>query len=340
MRYQNLIRIGARISFGLLVLGGILLLILAPFIGDGLFESLWGVEPLAYIGAILLVVGLGAFSAYYLIPELIAWRKGQPAAEEGIEERWSRVTQRYFELFDHDLSRPLRRILGKERELRAVIRAAGNTDEPGVKELLDEIERQAPSFRLMISNIRVLIDLEAPENRVRREPVEPSQVVRRIVDRYTSVAAESGKEISWWSEPSEFGIVYCDSSAIEHMVVNLVDNAVRYADTQVEVKLSKNPSHFFIRIWDDGCGISSPYLPHIFDHGWTPEVARREEKSSSGLGLFIARSLAKTSGGDLTVDSVALQSEPESGLQVESLTGHHTEFLLSLPLDPPQPIRS
>ncbi len=328
-----------------MVLGGILLLILAPIIGESLFGSLWGVEPLSYIGAILLVMGLGALAASYLIPELIARRRGQPPAQESVEQRWSQVTQRYFELFDHDLSRPLRRILGKERELRAVIRAAGTADEPGVKDLLDEIERQAPSFRLMISNIRVLIDLEAPENRVRREPVELSQVVRRIVDRYTQVAAESGKEISWWSEPSEFGIVYCDSSAIEHMVVNLVDNAVRYAATQVEVKISKNPSHFFIRIWDDGPGISSTYLPHIFDHGWTPEVARREEKSSSGLGLFIARTLANTSGGNLTVESVALISDSQTaesqtadsrpGRQPESQAGHYTEFLLSLPLEPP-----
>ena len=328
-----------------MVLGGILLLILAPIIGESLFGSLWGVEPLSYIGAILLVMGLGALAASYLIPELIARRRGQPPAQESVEQRWSQVTQRYFELFDHDLSRPLRRILGKERELRAVIRAAGTADEPGVKDLLDEIERQAPSFRLMISNIRVLIELEAPENLVRREPVELSQVVRRIVDRYTQVAAESGKEISWWSEPSEFGIVYCDSSAIEHMVVNLVDNAVRYAATQVEVKISKNPSHFFIRIWDDGPGISSTYLPHIFDHGWTPEVARREEKSSSGLGLFIARTLANTSGGNLTVESVALISDSQTaesqtadsrpGRQPGSQAGHHTEFLLSLPLEPP-----
>ena len=154
--------------------------------------------------------------------------------------------------------------------------------------------------------------------------VEPSQVIRKIVDRYMPVAVESNKDISWWSEPPEFGIVYSDSSAIEHIVVNLVDNAVRYASSQVEVKLSKNPSHFFIRVWDDGPGVAAPYLPHLFDHGWTPEVARREEKTSSGLGLFIALTLAKNTGGDVTVESV---SAPDAN--------HHTAFLLSLPLRSP-----
>ena len=86
MRYKKLMRTGARISGGIVVLGGIILLILAPVIGETLFRSLWGVEPLAYIGAILLVVGLGTLAAFYLIPELMARRKGQPPAEGSFEQ--------------------------------------------------------------------------------------------------------------------------------------------------------------------------------------------------------------------------------------------------------------
>jgi signal transduction histidine kinase len=84
--------------------------------------------------------------------------------------------------------------------------------------------------------------------------------------------------------------------------------------------LTKNPTHFFVRVWDDGPGIGNQYVQHLFDRGWTPEVVRREEKSSSGLGLFIARSLARQAGGDLTV-------ETDSNLEGD----HHTAFLLSLP---------
>ena len=326
MLKNELVQAGARVFGGLVIVGGVILLILAPTVGDAVFGSLWSVEPFSYVGTILLAAGLAIVVVSHAVANFLerryqrAIRSASPEAP--IEERWSQVTQRYFELFDHDISRPLRRILGKERELRAVIRSTGTVNEPEVTELLDEIERQAPSFRLMISNIRVLVQLEAPEAQARREPVEPSQIVRRIIERYTAVAAESNKEITWWSEPAEFGIVNCDSSAIEHIVVNLVDNAVRHASNHVEIKLSKNPSHFFIRVWDDGPGISPSYLPHIFGHGWTPEVARREEKSSSGLGLFIARTLAKVSGGDLTVESIG---EPDAQ--------HRTEFLLGLPLE-------
>ena len=201
-----------------------------------------------------------------------------------------------------------------------MLQAGGEGIDPGVKDLLDEIERQTPNFRLMMSNIQVLIELESPENDDQLQPVEPVEVIRRIADRYTAVASEADKEISWWSEPAELGLVYANTNAIEHIVTNLVDNAVRFADTHVEVKLTNNPSHFFIRVWDDGPGIGRQYVQHLFDRGWTPEVVRREEKSSSGLGLFIARSLARRSGGDLTVES-------DDNAEGE----HHTAFLLSLP---------
>lgn len=303
------------------MLAGVVALALAPIIGKSLFPALWGVEPLTYIGAVAVTLGLGLVAMSYAAvrpPANGAAPTGTPSPDM---RQWSQVTLQYFELFHHDLGRPLRRILGRERELRALMQANETEHSPAVKELLDEIERQAPSFRLMMSNIQVLIQLEAPDVPQGIHPLEPAQVVRRIVERYNAVAADAHKEVTWWSEPSEFGIVYSDSSAIEHVVANLVDNSVRFATTHVEVRITKNPTHFFIRVWDDGPGIAAHYQPHLFDRGWTPEVARGEEKTSSGLGLFIARTLSRRYGGELTVESVAMPA-PD----------HHTAFLLSLPL--------
>lgn len=312
----------AKVFAGVVAAAGVVCLILAPIIGSTAFDNLWGVEPLTYIGCVMLIAGLAAAAIVYVFPE-VANRNGRAClTSENEIRRWSRTTQQYFELFDHDLGRPLRRIAGKERELRAVLRASAQAVSPAVTDLLDEIERQTPNFRLMLSNVQVLIQLESPGILTQLTPVEPSEVVRRIADRYTPVASEVGKEITWWAEPTEFGIVYADPGAIEHIVTNLVDNAVRFAAEHVEVKLTKDPTHFFVRVWDDGLGIGSQYLQHLFDRGWTPEMARQEEKTSSGLGLFIARTLALRSGGDLTVDS---KTEPDSN--------HHTVFLLSLPLN-------
>lgn len=322
---MTLARTWARVIGGLIIVAGVINLILAPIVGDAVATNLWGVEPLTYIGAILALAGLGITTLSYVVPHVLERKSSAGAADGDSLQQWSQITQQYFDLFDHDLGRPLRRILGKERESRAVLRSSGAAIDPSIHELLDEIERQTPNFRLMMSNIRVLVQLEAQDEPARLQPVEPSEVLRRIVDRYALSGGESAKEITWWAEPAEFGIVHSDSSAIEHIVTNLVDNAVRFATAQVEVKITKNPSHFFIRVWDDGPGIAPQYLQHIFDRGWTPEVARREERSSSGLGLYIARTLARRYRGEITVESVV---SPDSN--------HHTAFLLSLPLQQPQ----
>jgi signal transduction histidine kinase len=317
-----MIQTGVRIAGGLVLAAGAFGVILGPFVGNSVSEHLWGLEPLVYVGLILLVIGMGAVLLSYVIPHVISVRNGNGASSNGRAPSWSQVTEQYFALFDHDLGRPLRRILGKERELRAILRTSEIEAVEPVKELLDEIEMQTPNFRLMMSNIRILIQLEEPGEPGEFNAVEPAQVLRKIVDRYTPVAMESGKDIIWWSEPEEFGMVYSDSSVIEHIVTNLVDNAMRYAVGQVQVRLTKNPTHFFVRVWDDGPGIANQYTRHIFDRGWTPAVAKREEKTSSGLGLYIARTLARRYGGDLTVESV-VAPDPNQ----------HTSFLLSLPIN-------
>ncbi len=305
-----------RLFGSMVAAAGFACLILSFFIGPAISDYLWVVEPLAYIGSVLLILGL--FAAALGLG--MAMRGGEPSGRE-LSHQWIETTRQFFELFDHDLGRPLRRIAGKERELRIAMRTSGEPSASEVLELLDEIERQTLNYRLMLSNIQVLVYLESPEPPPPTGPVEPSEVVRRIADRYFPVAAEAGKELTWWAEPPDFGIVSSDSHAIEHIVANLVDNAVTHASGNVEISLSKDDTRFYVQVWDDGSGITSQYLEYIFDRSWTPEVGRREEKTSSGLGLFIARTLARRSGGDLTVESVAAPQE-----------GHHTAFTLALPL--------
>ncbi len=306
---------------------GVVCLVLSPFVSAAVFDDLWGVEPLGYIGALLLIVGLAATAI-----GLAVAAAGQAArsradggtlqiSDEEQSNHWREITLGFFNEFDHDLGRPLRRITGRQRELRAALRASGDAPDAEVMELLDEIERQAVNYRLMLSNIQVLVQSEAPGAPLELAPVEPGEVVRRIVDRYTPVALEVGKEISWWAEPQQFGMVQSNSHAIEHIVANLIDNAVTHADSHIEVSLTRDDTKFYVTVWDDGPGIPPHYLEFLFERGWTPEVGRREEKTSSGLGLFIARTLARHSGGDLSVESLTAPQE-----------GHHTSFLLSLPL--------
>ena len=308
--------------FGLAIAAiGLLLILLSPFIGESLTpESLWWIEPIAYIGFGVFVLGsVVAFIGFQVIAR-------RTKALTGDRTRtWSEVTQDYFDTFAHDMGRPLRRILGKQREARAVLNETGKVTPHMVAELLDEIENQAPNFRLMIENVRVLVDLEDDTAAPAVDPVDAAAIIRNVSDRYTPIARERGLELVWWSDPSDFGLIYGDGSALDHVITNLVDNAAKFAKGHVEIQLTRTDSDFLVRVWDDGLGIAESHLAHVFDRGWTPELSARSEKQSSGLGLFIAISLTERCGGKLVVESeVPNVSESDE---------HSTMFTLSLPLD-------
>jgi len=316
-----LIRIISIIVGIIVSLTGVILILSTPVLGMRVSDNLWAVEPVSYVATVIIISGLVIITMTYVVSGLLRRSPSPYNSGDELLSTWASLTQQYFELFQHDLGRPLRRILGKEREVRATIDLSNQALYGDVVELLDEIEGQAPNFRLMMSNVQVLIEMETPSEDLVLEPVEPLEIVRRIVDRYTFAAADGKKEITWWSDPDDFGIVYCGASAIEHIITNVVDNAVRFADKRIEIKLVREGTEFSIHVWDDGFGIPEEYRSHIFDRGWTPELAKREERTTSGLGMFIAKTLSQRYGGDLCIQSL-----------VGDTAKHYTEFTLTLPI--------
>jgi C4-dicarboxylate-specific signal transduction histidine kinase len=83
-------------------------------------------------------------------------------------------------------------------------------------------------------------------------------------------AGEQGKDIVWWSEPEEFGLVYSDASALEHIIANLVDNALRYGGDYIEITVVRDTDNFAVRVSDDGPGIPAHYRNHV-----SPVAGRR-----------------------------------------------------------------
>lgn len=317
-----------------IILAGLLAIILSEILGPALFPRLWGVEPLAYIGALFLVAGLSLLCL--LQPALSRRNKRQAEAEtrRRTARYWTDTTHQYFDRFNHDLGRPLRRILGKERDLRGRIASGQVAADLEVRQLLDEIETQTPAFRLILDNLHALIDLETPGRLPEPQAVEPDQLVLRIVDRYQAAAREQGKTLEWHAAP---GLIKANGPALEHILVNLVDNALRHARSAVEVYLTREESALKMTVWDDGPGIPERYRPYIWDRGWTPEKARGEERATSGLGLHIARTLAEGYGGSLILEEPG-PSPAAGGSNGCAPTERNTMFTLTLPVnDPPAP---
>jgi two-component system phosphate regulon sensor histidine kinase PhoR len=113
-----------------------------------------------------------------------------------------------------------------------------------------------------------------------------------------------------------------DPDGVEQMVLNLVDNAVKYgrAGGQVRVTAARADGWIDISVSDDGPGIESRHLPRLFERFYRVDPGRSASDGGSGLGLAIVKNLAESMGGRVSVTSEVARG---------------TRFTIRLPAAPP-----
>jgi two-component system OmpR family sensor kinase len=138
-----------------------------------------------------------------------------------------------------------------------------------------------------------------------REPVDLEALMARQVREHQSTAAVRGVRIALHSQSA---IVDGDERRLNQLLRNLLDNALRYAVASIDVAVRANGQRALVAIEDDGPGVAPELVDHLFER-----FAKEAASDGSGLGLAICRWVARSHGGDVTL---------ESG----------SRFLLSLPL--------
>jgi two-component system sensor histidine kinase MprB len=184
----------------------------------------------------------------------------------------------------------------------------GGLADPQAPALLRSAHEQSVELRVLIND---LVDLARyGRTETHREDVRLDLLAAAVVER----AARRAPDARFHSQLDEC-FVNADPEAIERAIGNLVDNALKWSppDGVVRIAVAADARHATVRIADDGPGIPTPDLPHIFDRFYRSPAAR--SKPGSGLGLSIVRQIAETHGGH-----VAAQPSPQG-----------TEIVLTLP---------
>jgi signal transduction histidine kinase len=99
------------------------------------------------------------------------------------------------------------------------------------------------------------------------------------------------------------------ASLLKRALNNLVDNAVLYGG-RATVQVEETPSALMLRVLDEGPGLPDAELERVFEPFYRLEASRSRATGGSGLGLGIARNIARTHGGELV-----LRNRPEGGLE-------------------------
>jgi signal transduction histidine kinase len=132
------------------------------------------------------------------------------------------------------------------------------------------------------------------------------------------------KGIKFTFDAQETLFVSGDKVKLRQLFINILENAVRYtpADGSVSVSLVRKDLNALISINDTGIGIPSEHLPHIFERFYRVDKARSRADGGVGLGLAIAKYIAESHKGNITV---------------ESEVGKGTTFTVTIPLKNTEP---
>jgi signal transduction histidine kinase len=129
-----------------------------------------------------------------------------------------------------------------------------------------------------------------------------------LVENVCENASDAGGAVSF-SVPHGVDVT-CRPIAITRAVANLIDNAVKYGGT-ARAELLREPGRVVIAIDDSGPGIPTPEQEKVFAPFYRLERSRNRDTGGVGLGLAVARTIAREHGGDIT-----LANHPRGGLRV------------------------
>lgn len=143
------------------------------------------------------------------------------------------------------------------------------------------------------------------------QPMDVSPVISSVVERMRKKAEDKGIDIKISS--SDDLVLNADRVRLEQVLVNLVDNAIRYTPSQghIELRLRKVGQLAVIEVSDTGVGIPKEDLPHIWERMYRIEKSRSRARGGTGLGLSIVKQIVEAHGG--TVDA---QSEENRGTTI------------------------
>lgn len=159
------------------------------------------------------------------------------------------------------------------------------------------------------------------------QAVNFSTLGREVVEYLQPLAAQRRQTLTWTSDAPHDLVLPADPNRLRQMLINLIDNAVKFTSEGGEIALSltEESGQALLRIRDTGRGIPTEDLPFIFDRFFRRSAMTSDRSApGTGLGLSIVRWIVEAHGGSI---------------DVVSRLGEGTEFLLRLPLaDPTKPL--
>lgn len=200
----------------------------------------------------------------------------------------------------HDLKTPLT-VLNNYLELLGDETIAASAQERD--EYLGIAYHKNLDIQRLIHNLFEVTRMEGGTTVYRLERIDARQLIVDAEQKYGDMVRDQGIH---FSAKAEDGLkVNLDGTKIWNILDNLIYNALRYTpkDGSIEVRILRCEDQIQIQVEDTGSGIAPEHLPHIFERFYKVSPERGEKDGSSGLGLYIVKTVTEAMGGSIEVES-------------------------------------
>jgi PAS domain S-box-containing protein len=209
-------------------------------------------------------------------------------------EESSRLKEEFLATISHELRTPLNAILGWSRMLRSGL------DEADAAKALDTIERNARAQAQLIDDLLDVSRIITGKLRMDVRPADPNAFIEAAIESIRPAAEAKGVRLQKIMDTGNV-TVPGDPVRLQQVVWNLLSNAVKFTRRggRVQVRMERVDSHLEVVVSDTGQGISTEFLPHVFDRFRQADQRTTRQHGGMGLGLAIVRHLVELHGGSV-----------------------------------------
>jgi len=224
------------------------------------------------------------------------------------ERALTRLQQEFVADVSHELRTPLTTIKSYVETL-----LGGAQKNPHVRgQFLQVLEKETERMVKLVYDLLVLSQLDYQKGSWSREKIDLVELIKEVLEQIGPGAEGKGIVLAK-KLPSARVEVFMDRDKIKQVILNLVDNAIKFTfpGGRIEVGIDWDKSFAFVFVRDTGIGIPPADVPRVFDRFYRVDKTRSRESGGTGLGLSIVRKIIHASGGQ-----IFLQSAPNKGTEV------------------------
>ncbi len=216
-------------------------------------------------------------------------------------EEANRLKDEFLAIMSHELRNPLNVILGYAELLLRMEEIKGSAN---LHRMADAVKRNAVAQSKLIRDLLDLSRLRSGKLELNRETVSPVASIENAIETVRIDADAKGIDIDVLA-PADMMFVQADPVRLEQIIWNLLNNSVKFTPRggRITVRLEEDVDDIVLTVSDNGQGIDSSFLPHIFEIFRQADASTNRSQSGMGIGLAVVQQLVELHGGSVSAQS-------------------------------------